>query len=178
MPRAWECDEWLQFYHAALLELNLQKLPIRIEAANKGIRARLRELSNSNAGDCPARAKCYRGCSGKSAQFDQGAAVRLNRERKWIMNTGSSKSADGRDWRGFYKAALFEVDHGKQAQRIVEAEKALVVRARELFHASGDNVEEQMALDDAMYALHALSTTKRSRANGENDGSQEPDLAA
>ena len=54
-----------------------------------------------------------------------------------------------------------------------------MLRARELFHTSGDNIQEQTALDAAMYALHALRTAKRSRANDEDDGStQEPDLAA
>jgi len=31
-----------------------------------------------------------------------------------------------------------------------------VLRARELFQAAGDNGEETEALDDVMYALHAL----------------------
>jgi hypothetical protein len=42
------------------------------------------------------------------------------------------------------------------AQRIADAEKALVVRARELFHTTGDNLEEGAAIDDALFALHAL----------------------
>jgi hypothetical protein len=37
-----------------------------------------------------------------------------------------------------------------------EAEKAVALRARELFQAAGDNGEETEALDDVMYALHAL----------------------
>jgi hypothetical protein len=35
------------------------------------------------------------------------------------------------------------------------------LRARELFHAAGDNIEEGEALDDAMYALHALQNTSQ-----------------
>ena len=31
-----------------------------------------------------------------------------------------------------------------------------MLRARELFQAAGDNSEETEALDDVMYALHAL----------------------
>jgi hypothetical protein len=31
-------------------------------------------------------------------------------------------------------------------------------RARELFQASGDNIPEEEALDDALYALRALKT--------------------
>jgi hypothetical protein len=41
-------------------------------------------------------------------------------------------------------------------ERIAEAEKAVVLRARELFQAADDNGEEKEALEDAMYALHAL----------------------
>ena len=59
-------------------------------------------------------------------------------------------------WRGLYVAALFEPDKERMARRIADAEKALVVRARELFQATGDNLEEESAIDDALYALHAL----------------------
>src|SRR2546426_10222319 len=41
------------------------------------------------------------------------------------------------------------------------AEEALALRARELFHMAGDNIEEVEALDDAMYALHALQNTSQ-----------------
>jgi hypothetical protein len=77
------------------------------------------------------------------------------------MNTGSSKSLDSRAWRELYKAALFEVAKTKLWGRIEQAETALALRARELFHAAGDNIEEGEALDDAMYALHALQNTSQ-----------------
>ena len=77
------------------------------------------------------------------------------------MNTGSSISLNSRAWRDLYKAALFEVDNAKLPERIVQAEKALVVRARELFHIAGDNIEEEQALDDTMYALRALRNTSQ-----------------
>ncbi len=77
------------------------------------------------------------------------------------MNTGSSKSLDSRAWRELYKAALFEVDKTKLPGRIEQAETALALRARELFHVAGDNIEEGEALDDAMYALHALQNTSQ-----------------
>ena len=47
------------------------------------------------------------------------------------MNTGSSKSPQTTAWRDLYKAALFELDESKFSQRIADAERALVERARE-----------------------------------------------
>jgi hypothetical protein len=64
----------------------------------------------------------------------------------------SSSSA----WRRLYVSALFESDSAKLPQRIADAEQALVLRARELFHATGDNIEEEEALDNALYSLNAL----------------------
>lgn len=86
----------------------------------------------------------------------------LPNETEGIMNTGSSKSLDGGAWRDLYKAALFEVDHARLPERIAQAEKALALRARELFHIAGDNIEEEQALDDTIYALHALRNTSQS----------------
>ena len=60
------------------------------------------------------------------------------------------------NWRGLYVAALLEPDKQRMAQRIADAQRALVVRARELFQATGDHLEEEAAIDDALYALHAL----------------------
>jgi hypothetical protein len=77
------------------------------------------------------------------------------------MNTGVSISLNSRAWRDLYKAALFEVDKTRLPDRIAEAEEALVARARELFHIAGDNIEEEQALDDTMYALHALRNTSQ-----------------
>ena len=77
------------------------------------------------------------------------------------MNTGSSISPNSRAWRGLYKAALFEVDKARLPDRIAQAEKALALRARELFYAAGDNIEEEQALDDTMYALRALRNTSK-----------------
>jgi hypothetical protein len=56
-----------------------------------------------------------------------------------IMSTGISQSPDSRYWRQLYKAALSEIDKSKLPERIAEAERAVVLRARELFHAAGDN---------------------------------------
>jgi hypothetical protein len=61
------------------------------------------------------------------------------------MNTGTLRSPYKRVWAQFYKAALFELDANKVSDRIAEAETVLVTRARELFHAAGDNIEEEQA---------------------------------
>lgn len=55
-----------------------------------------------------------------------------------------------------YSAAMTEDDKGKVPSLILEAERAIVLRARELFAAAGDNIEEEENLDDALYALKAL----------------------
>ena len=72
------------------------------------------------------------------------------------MKTGTLGPPHKRVWAQFYKAALFELDANKVSDRIAEAETALVIRAHELFDSAGDNIEEEQAVDDAMYALHAL----------------------
>jgi hypothetical protein len=85
-----------------------------------------------------------------------------------VMNTDISRSPHKRVWPQFYKAALFEPDVNKVSDRIVEAKRALVTRARELFHSAGDNIEEGQAVDDAMYALHALRSALKIRPNAKN----------
>lgn len=59
-------------------------------------------------------------------------------------------------WHELYKAALFETDKKRIPARIADAEQAIVARARELFFSSTDTIEEDQALDDALYALRAL----------------------
>lgn len=78
------------------------------------------------------------------------------------MRTGISRSSDSTCWRQRYRAALFEIEESEVPARIAEAEKAVVLRARELFQAGGDNGEEAEALDHAMYALHALRSNYQS----------------
>ena len=73
-----------------------------------------------------------------------------------------------RVWPQLYKAALFELDTNNVSDRIAEAETALVTRARELFHAAGDIIEEEHAVDDAMYALYALRSALKCRPNAKN----------
>jgi precorrin-2 methylase len=67
-------------------------------------------------------------------------------------------------WRDLYTAALFETDRERIPERIADAEHAIVARARELFSAGNDTIEEDQALDDALYALRALQSCLQVRA--------------
>jgi hypothetical protein len=71
----------------------------------------------------------------------------------------SSPYNSSENWRDLYREAILELDQSKIRQNIVDAEKAIVERARELFQRDGDNSDEKQALDDAMYFLHALRST-------------------
>src|SRR5438309_7893435 len=93
----------------------------------------------------------------ETATFRQHAKT-----RRGIMSTAISESPDSRYWRQLYRAALFEIEESKLPARIAEAERAVVLRARELFRAAGDNGEETEALDHALYALHALRSNYQS----------------
>jgi hypothetical protein len=59
-------------------------------------------------------------------------------------------------WHALYQAALFETDREQIPGRIAEAEKAVLSRIRDLFTATHDHIEEDLVLDDALYALRAL----------------------
>ncbi len=52
-------------------------------------------------------------------------------------------------WRGLYKAALAETDVQKLPLHIEEAQKALILKSREVFSASREEAE---AIDDALRA--------------------------
>jgi hypothetical protein len=78
--------------------------------------------------------------------------------------TAAVQSMPAGNWRELYTAALFETDTMRIPVRISDAEKAIVARARELFSAGSDTIEEDEALDDALYALRALQNCLSSRA--------------
>jgi len=59
-------------------------------------------------------------------------------------------------WHVLYQDALFERDKNKIPQKIADAEKAILSRMKELFYATDDHIEEDLILDDALYALRAL----------------------
>jgi hypothetical protein len=60
------------------------------------------------------------------------------------------------DWRNLYVTALYEIDRSKLPGRICDAQREITARAHQLFNSPGDNIEEEQALDDALYALQAL----------------------
>jgi hypothetical protein len=74
------------------------------------------------------------------------------------MATSRNLSSRVWAWRDLYVAALMEADDEKMSVRIAQAERAILDRARELFNAPGDNLQERQALDDALYALRALKS--------------------
>ncbi len=80
------------------------------------------------------------------------------------MINQSAPSPVSHSWRELYTAALFETDNNRLAGRIADAEKAIVARARELFSAGSDTIEEDQALDDALYALRALQSCMELRS--------------
>jgi hypothetical protein len=59
-------------------------------------------------------------------------------------------------WRELYQAALFETDRRRLGERISVAERALVMRGRELFFAEDMDPSEQRAVEQALNSLHAL----------------------
>jgi hypothetical protein len=69
-----------------------------------------------------------------------------------------STSPKAKDWKDLYVSALLEGDKDKIPFLIEQAEHAIVDRARELFRATGDHIQEEEGLEDALYALHALKT--------------------
>jgi hypothetical protein len=68
------------------------------------------------------------------------------------------QSSESREWKDLYVAALLEGDKDKMPLLILQAEQAIVRRARELFKAEGDNIQEGENLDEALYALRALKS--------------------
>jgi hypothetical protein len=64
------------------------------------------------------------------------------------------------DWKALYRAAIYETDGRVGSQKVAEAEKAVLVREREIFYAEG-TLEEKDALEDALYCLRALKCARQ-----------------
>lgn len=74
------------------------------------------------------------------------------------MATSGNFSAQAWAWKDPYVAALMEADDSTINLRISEAEHVILARAKELAIASGDHIQEEEAMEDALYALRALKT--------------------
>jgi uncharacterized protein YktB (UPF0637 family) len=80
------------------------------------------------------------------------------------MSTVTPYNSPQLAWHSLYQAALFETDRNKVPRLIEEAEKAILARIKELFVSSADHIEEDVVLDDALYALRALRNCIHSEA--------------
>ena len=83
------------------------------------------------------------------------------------MRALASQNAPKSDcvWHDLYQAALFETDRNRVPLRIAQAAQAIVARIKELFIATDDHIEEDLVLDDALYALRALRNCARTEAH-------------
>ena len=77
------------------------------------------------------------------------------------MGSANQSAATRRSWHALYKAALFETDASKLTLRVAEARRALAFRSGELFAASPSYDGETEAIENALYALHALENYLR-----------------
>ena len=75
------------------------------------------------------------------------------------MSVGVATSPISESWRELYIAAVFETDKKRMSERIADAESVLALRARELFHADGEHLQERQAVDSAINALYILRRT-------------------
>jgi hypothetical protein len=84
--------------------------------------------------------------------------VKFWRESRRARATTSHSTSSQRPWKELYVEALVEANKDKVPALIAQAECAIAARTGELFGGSGDNIQEQEALGEALYALHALKT--------------------
>jgi hypothetical protein len=82
---------------------------------------------------------------------------------EFIMPRALPASPSRADWRSLYRAAILETDTKLVSKKVLEAEKAVLARGRELFYSSGGH-EEQECLEDALYALRAFRSAWEHRA--------------
>lgn len=80
-----------------------------------------------------------------------------------FMNTAVCRGLETQSWKDPYQAAIRESNLNKLPGRIDDAEAALVIRARGLYYADSDDLEEKESLDDAMCILHALRRSLKRR---------------
>ena len=93
-------------------------------------------------------------------------AVRLCTEVGPVANDAIVSFLNSSCWCDLYESALFETDRSKLPERIADAEKAIVARARELFSMTTGYIEEVQAIEHALYALRTLQTCLELKAAG------------
>ena len=74
------------------------------------------------------------------------------------ISSTAQKESPEKEWKDLYVAALLEGNEMRIPRLITNAENAIMERTRELIETSGDHVQEEEDLDDALYALHALKS--------------------
>lgn len=92
------------------------------------------------------------------------------------MSSYVLSSLEAAPWRALYKAALFEVDRTKLPERIAEAEKALLIRARELFKENKGCIEEKEAVENTLFALRAFGTAWQTKSRSQCRHPEDSDL--
>ena len=61
------------------------------------------------------------------------------------------------EWKTKYRTVLLETNRRALPKEIAEAENAIIVRARELFHQSGTDIDtEREELEEVLYTLQAF----------------------
>jgi len=105
-------------------------------------------------------------CAGRHPKSGIGKVAEVRKQARMLNN--APDSIEAKNWKEIYVAALLEGDPGRVPHLILEAECAILERARALFLAPGGSVnvkatasadpEEEEALNEALYALHALKS--------------------
>lgn len=75
-----------------------------------------------------------------------------------LLQDDSSHSAN---WKELYTSALVETDSKRTPLLIAEAQRAIIVRARQLFDSGDENFPEEQALDSALHTLKLLGNCVR-----------------
>jgi hypothetical protein len=75
------------------------------------------------------------------------------------MNISPSKCPACTEWKSLYRAAIFETDRNAIREVVSRAEQAMVARRKEVFREPR-TLEEEEALEDALYALRAFKSAE------------------
>lgn len=93
-----------------------------------------------------------------------------------MTTTTQSSASIAHRWRELYGAALLETDRRQLPARIDEAQRALILRHRELSLTSGNNSDEAEAVDVALYGLRALCNNLKLKTTEAEGGPEDERL--